>query len=196
MNKFFSFLANSIVSAFGLTVFGLALLVAMHAGSALANESSAPVIATAHSAKPAEPFSKLSPWLADMSARIEDLMPNPSERSKLLQLIHRTAGRYSVDPVVVLALVTVESKFQPAAVSKTGALGLMQVMPFWMKEIGHPSDDLFDVPTNLAYGCAILRHYLTLSENNLAVALANYNGGGDPDYSRKVLHQLGTRFKR
>jgi len=171
---------------------GLALLASLHAGgaTALANENPTPVSITAHDAKRAE----LSPWIDDMSGRIEDLMPDASKRVDLLHLIHRTARGYDVDPVVVLALVTVESKFDPSAVSKTGALGLMQVMPFWMKEIGHPSDDLFDIPTNLAYGCAILRHYLTLSENNLAVALANYNGGGDPDYSQKVLHQLATRF--
>jgi len=186
----FRYLANPMGSPVRLAA--TSLLIACLAGVADASESSTPSMAIGPSAKPTE----LSPWINDMSARIDDLMPNSTERSELLHLIHRTASSYTVDPVVVLALVTVESKFEPHAVSRTGALGLMQVMPFWMKEIGHPSDDLFDIPTNLAYGCAILRHYLTLSENNLPVALANYNGGGDPDYSRKVLHQLDTRFGR
>lgn len=134
--------------------------------------------------------------MQQMSTRIDDLVPDQAQRSRILRLIYDTSNRYDLDPAVVLALVTVESKFKPRAVSKTGALGLMQVMPFWMKEIGHPSDDLFDLPTNVAYGCAILKRYLMLSEGNLSKALADYNGGGDPRYTEKVLHQLNTRFTR
>ncbi len=136
------------------------------------------------------------PWVVEMSRRVEDLIPDATRRTHTLSLIYDTAVRYDVDPVVVLALVTVESKFQPRAVSKTGALGMMQVMPFWMKEIGHPSDDLFDLPTNLAYGCAILKRYMMLSNGNLGKALADYNGGGDPQYTEKVMHQLNTRFSQ
>ena len=68
--------------------------------------------------------------------------------------------RSGLDPHMVLALVDIESKFKKYAVSRSGARGLMQVMPFWVKEIGEPAHNLFHERTNLRYGCTILRHYL------------------------------------
>ena len=52
----------------------------------------------------------------------------------------------------------------------------MQVMPFWKDEIGRGDDNLTDTPTNLRYGCHILRFYLDREHQNLNRALAAYNG--------------------
>ena len=133
-------------------------------------------------------------WMSTMGSRIEKELPNPFERFELLRLVHREATATGLDPQLVLALISVESDFDRFAVSKSGARGLMQIMPFWIKEIGHPTDDLFETQTNLGYGCHILKRYLLLANEDKADALMRYNGGSDPLYSRKVLQALNQRF--
>jgi soluble lytic murein transglycosylase-like protein len=67
----------------------------------------------------------------------------------------------------------------------------MQVMPFWVRELGEPGHNLFHERTNLRYGCTILRHYLDRENGNMARALARYNGSlGQADYSNRVLRAL------
>ena len=81
----------------------------------------------------------------------------------------------------------VESGFRKYAVSTAGARGYMQVMPFWIKVIGQPSDNLFHLRTNLRYGCTILRHYLDIEKGDLYRALGRYNGSlGQPEYPNLV----------
>ena len=71
----------------------------------------------------------------------------------------------------------------------------MQIMPFWLKEIGRPDDNLFHVGTNLRYGCTILRHYLDRSKGNLTEALARYNGSyGRYDYPQRVYRALDRHW--
>ena len=73
------------------------------------------------------------------------------------------------------------------AVSRVGAQGLMQVMPFWKEEIGRSDDNLTHTPTNLRYGYHILRFYLDREDQNLNRALAAYNGSsGSLRYPNKV----------
>jgi soluble lytic murein transglycosylase-like protein len=63
----------------------------------------------------------------------------------------------------------------------------MQVMPFWVKLIGRPDDSLFDLRTNLRYGCTILRHYLDIEKGDTYRALGRYNGSlGRPEYPNMV----------
>lgn len=134
-------------------------------------------------------------WLTDMSLRLADIVPDPDERIKLLKMIHSEASRAQVPPQLVLALIQVESKFDPYAVSRAGAVGLMQIMPFWLKLIGRPDDSLVHVRTNLRMGCTILRYYLDKEHNNYKRALARYNGSyGRADYSYLVLHLLNQRW--
>lgn len=81
----------------------------------------------------------------------------------------------------------VESHFDRYAVSRAGAQGLMQVMPFWKDEIGRPGDNLIQTGTNLSYGCRILQFYLQQEQGQLRPALARYNGSaGSRVYSDKV----------
>ncbi|MDH5396181.1 MAG: lytic transglycosylase domain-containing protein, partial [Gammaproteobacteria bacterium] len=95
-------------------------------------------------------------WLVDMSNRLKDKVPNTEKRLKLLRQIHFEATKAELHPELVLAVINVESNFNRFAISKAGAQGLMQVMPFWLKEIGKPDDNLFNIKTNLRMGCTIL----------------------------------------
>ena len=127
-------------------------------------------------------------WLAHYAGRLQRWLPDPFYRVKLLREIHYEASRAGLEPSLVLAVIDVESDFDRFAVSRSGARGLMQVMPFWKKEIGHPRDDLFHPATNLRYGCTILRHYLQLADGDVRNALARYNGSAQRfEYAGKVL---------
>jgi peptidoglycan hydrolase-like protein with peptidoglycan-binding domain len=91
-------------------------------------------------------------WLKDMSSRLADLVGNPDERIEILKLVHLEATRVDLPPELVLAVIDVESSFDRYAVSINGELGLMQVAPYWLDEIGRPGDNLLDTATNLRYG--------------------------------------------
>lgn len=127
-------------------------------------------------------------WLVDMSARLNRYMDDAPERLNLLKAVHREARAANLKPDLVLALIQIESRFDRYAVSRVGAQGLMQVMPFWKNEIGRPSDNLTEVDTNLRYGCRILQFYLAREKGNLSKALARYNGSvGKTWYSELVM---------
>ena len=126
-------------------------------------------------------------WLSEMSHRLAKRIPNREYRIDLLRSIHYEATRAGLDPQLVLGLMQVESGFRKYAVSSANARGYMQVMPFWVKIIGRPEDSLFDLRTNLRYGCTILRHYLDIEKGDLFRALGRYNGSlGKPEYPNIV----------
>ena len=134
-------------------------------------------------------------WLTDMSARLEKKIPDANFRIDLLKSVHREATRAKLRPELVLAVIEVESNFDPFAISSAGARGLMQIMPFWLKEIGRPNDNLFQSNTNLRYGCTILRYYLDKENGNRIRGLARYNGSlGKRDYPARVFHLWNTRW--
>ncbi|MBS1159112.1 MAG: Lytic transglycosylase, catalytic [Proteobacteria bacterium] len=126
-------------------------------------------------------------WLSEMSRRLEKRIPNRDYRIDLLRSVHYEATRAGLDPQLVLGLMQVESGFRKYAVSSAGARGYMQVMPFWVKLIGRPDDNLFDLRTSLRYGCTILRHYLDIEKGDLYRALGRYNGSlGKAEYPNMV----------
>jgi soluble lytic murein transglycosylase-like protein len=130
-------------------------------------------------------------WLLDMSQRLEMFVPDPSTRIEMLQQVHHEATRVDIEPELVLALIEVESHFDEFAISVAGARGLMQVMPFWLDEIGLSDKNLFKIRTNLRMGCTILRYYMDMEPNNLGRALARYNGSlGQTVYPNKVIAAL------
>jgi len=134
-------------------------------------------------------------WLLDMARRLEQRIPDPEARLELLRHVHFEASRAGLEPELVLAVIEVESNFNPYAISPVGAQGLMQVMPFWLKEIGRPDDNLFHMPTNLRFGCAILRYYLDMAKGDLTEALARYNGSyGRYEYAGRVFNALNRRW--
>ena len=134
-------------------------------------------------------------WLVDMSGRLERTLPAPEERIELLERVHREATRAALKPELVLAVIQVESNFDRYALSVAGARGLMQIMPFWVKEIGTADDNLFHKDTNLRYGCTILRHYLDRERGDLSRALARYNGSlGESWYPDRVFKALRAHW--
>ncbi len=135
-------------------------------------------------------------WLFDMSRRLERKLPDARYRLELLKTVHYEATRARLAPELVLAVIEVESNFDQFAISSAGARGLMQVMPFWLKEIGKPGDSLFRMQTNLRYGCTILRYYLDKERGSLQRALKRYNGTTEHAYGIKVDRALRTRWYR
>jgi soluble lytic murein transglycosylase-like protein len=135
-------------------------------------------------------------WLAEMDARLERRIPDRKQRQEILRTVHYEATRVGLDPQLVLGVIEVESGFRKYAVSRAGARGYMQVMPFWVKLIGQPGHNLFHLRTNLAYGCAILRFYLDMEKGDYFRALGRYNGSlGQPDYPNLVLAAWRGRWK-
>jgi soluble lytic murein transglycosylase-like protein len=126
-------------------------------------------------------------WLDEMSRRLRKRMPDRNGRLEFLKSVRYEAQRAGLDPQLVLGLIEVESAFRKHAVSSAGARGYMQVMPFWVKLIGKPGNNLFHLRTNLRYGCTILRHYLDMEKGDLFRALGRYNGSlGRPEYPNLV----------
>lgn len=134
-------------------------------------------------------------WLTDMAIRLGPQVRDPNERVTILKQVHWEATRIGLPPEMVLAVIDIESAFDPYAVSSAGAQGLMQVMPFWLDEIGHPGDRLVDIQTNLRMGCTILKYYYDMEDGDWAPALARYNGSlGRREYPEKVLGRLRSRW--
>ncbi len=136
-------------------------------------------------------------WLTDMSYRLQSRVEDPQERLLILRQIHYEARRAGLEPELVLALINVESNFDRFAISSAGARGLMQIMPFWLDELGRPDDNLFDINTNLRFGCTILNIYLERENGDMRRALARYNGSvGQNWYPQRVYKALRTTWYR
>lgn len=166
-----------------------------HAGAQQYEPMSASVRASLHSAVSDQKPPTLSikdprereRWLGEMSRRLTRYIADEAYRHELLISIHYEATRAGLDPQLVLALIQVESAFRKYAISSAGARGYMQVMPFWIRVIGEPGDNLFFMRKNLRYGCTILRHYLDIEKGDLFRALGRYNGSlGRAEYPNLV----------
>jgi len=135
-------------------------------------------------------------WLNEMEKRIDTRIPDRKQRLELLRTVHYEATRARLDPQLVLGLIEVESGFRKYAVSAAGARGYMQVMPFWLNQIGQPGHNLFHLRTNIAYGCVILRHYLDVENGDYFRALGRYNGSlGRAEYPNMVRAAWQGRWK-
>ena len=142
-------------------------------------------------------------WLDGMSERLAKILPSRSVlqdeemRRDFLTAVHYEATRAGIDPQLMLAVMHVESAFRKYAISIAGARGLMQVMPFWTKEIGdNDARKLFQLRANLRYGAVILRHYLDIEKGDLTRALARYNGSlGSAKYPNMVYEKLDKHWQ-
>jgi soluble lytic murein transglycosylase-like protein len=132
-----------------------------------------------------------------MSIRLAKRMPDQRTRVDFLTTVQYEAKRAGLDPQLVLGVIEIESRFRKYAISRAGARGYMQVMPFWVGLIGDAEHNLFNLRTNLRYGCIILRHYLDIERGDLARALARYNGSlgkKNGTYAAKVLQAWQTTW--
>ena len=132
-------------------------------------------------------------WYKMMEPRLRKRVPDREERMELLKNVFceaNRAGEVKLPPGLVMALIDVESGFNRYAVSYAGAVGLMQVMPFWPENLGMRRHQLIKAPENIRMGCAIFRFYLKRESNNVSRALARYNGSiGKRVYPDKVIAQ-------
>jgi soluble lytic murein transglycosylase-like protein len=135
-------------------------------------------------------------WFATMEPRLARHVRDSREREQILHHVHCEAKRVDIPPELVLAVMDVESRFDRYAVSSAGAIGLMQVMPFWPRELGMTNDQLVRIDDNVRMGTTILGYYLRKERGNYQRALQRYNGSlGRPTYSDLVLDRLVTRWQ-
>lgn len=133
-------------------------------------------------------------WEQDIKQLIKDKVPDEHEASSIAHWVYFYSIRFDISPELILGLISVESDFDHFAISNVGARGLMQVMPFWKKELGSEDDNLFDIETNVRYGTAIIKHYLKRYKTARR-ALAAYNGSlGRDKYPNKVFQHM-RKFK-
>ncbi|MDX8389192.1 MAG: lytic transglycosylase domain-containing protein [Mariprofundaceae bacterium] len=132
-------------------------------------------------------------WMQDMVQLITPLVHGKDEEDakEIARWVYTYCRRFSLSPELVLALISVESNFDRFAVSNAGARGLMQVMPFWKRELGSDEDNLLHIATNVRYGCAILRIYIDRYGKDLTRALAGYNGSlGKTWYPKRIYARM------
>ena len=137
-------------------------------------------------------------WLTDMSNRLARQVPNLDERLLILKTVHHHATQAGLAPELVLAVIDVESNFDRFAISSASALGLMQIMPFWVDELGYDDkNQLFDIDINILLGCRILKYYLDMEDGDLIQGLARYNGStGRRWYGDRVIERLRRKWFR
>jgi soluble lytic murein transglycosylase-like protein len=127
-------------------------------------------------------------WLGAASERLKRRKSEHHTRVEFLQAVWYESRRAGLETPLVLGLIQVESGFRKYAISRVGARGYMQVMPFWARLIGDGDvARLFHLQTNLRFGCVILRHYLDREKGDLFMALGRYNGSrGKAEYPNLV----------
>lgn len=136
-------------------------------------------------------------WLTDMSRRLERQVKDPEERLEILTRVHHEATIRNLAPELVLAVIDIESNFDHYAISHAGARGLMQIMPFWLKEMNEIEKNLIHIDTNVRFGCTILRYYMDIEKDDMRRALGRYNGSlGKQKYPNLVLERLRTKWFR
>ncbi len=137
-------------------------------------------------------------WYKLMEPKLTRYVKNHDDRVDILKTVYcetHRAGAAHLPPGLVLAVLDVESHFNRWAVSNAGAIGLMQVMPYWPEQLGMKRRQLLDVDSNIRMGCAILRHYLDAEHNDVRRALARYNGSiGHREYPDLVIVRWTSRW--
>lgn len=135
-------------------------------------------------------------WWAAMEPKLRKVMKDEQERELLLEHVHCEAKRANLPPALVMAVIDVESRFDRWAVSSAGAVGLMQIMPFWPNKLGMTNAELVRIPQNIRMGCTILKFYLDREKGDYTKALARYNGSvGRRNYADLVLTRLANRWQ-
>jgi len=135
-------------------------------------------------------------WFAYMGPRLARYVKDRDEREQILNHVHCESRRVNLPPELVLALMDVESRFDRYAVSSAGAVGLMQVMPFWPTQLGMTNDQLIRIADNVRMGTTILGYYVRKERGNYARALQRYNGSlGRSGYSDLVIDRLASRWR-
>jgi len=135
-------------------------------------------------------------WYTLMEPKLAPFVSDGAERLQILKTVYcetHRPGASLLPPGLVMAMLEVESRFDRWAVSSAGAVGLMQVMPFWPEQLGMHRYELTRVVPNIHMGCAILRFYLEGEHHDIRRALERYNGSlGHRDYADRVITRWTT----
>lgn len=157
--------------------------------------------AIANKAPPVPEFSSMDKrlahlrWLGAMSDRLKRRKPDFQTRIEFLQTVWYETKRAGLDTTMVMGLIQVESAFRKYAISPVGARGYMQIMPFWSRLIGDgDAGKLFNMQTNLRFGCVILRHYLETERGNTFMALGRYNGSRGRDTYPNAVYKAAKNW--
>jgi soluble lytic murein transglycosylase-like protein len=137
-------------------------------------------------------------WYKAMEPKLARYVASHEERMEILDHVYCEAKRdpaLALPPDLVLAMIDVESRFDNWAVSPVGAVGLMQVMPFWPRQLG-VQNQLVRIAPNIRMGCEILRFYLRAEHMNWARALARYNGSAGRNTYPALVMQRWQRMWR
>jgi soluble lytic murein transglycosylase-like protein len=135
-------------------------------------------------------------WFVAMQPQLTKLVKDQAEREDILNQVQCEAKRVGLPPALIMAVIDVESRFDRWAVSSAGAVGLMQVMPFWPRQLGMKNEQLVRIPQNIRMGCTILKFYLDREKGDYTKALARYNGSvGRRNYADLVLTRLANRWQ-
>jgi hypothetical protein len=140
--------------------------------------------------------------------RLARIVSSPPLRREILRRVYcqteSVVRRYreqrhielKLTPALVLAVIDIESHFDRYAVSPAGAVGLMQVMPFWPRSLGVENRLFGNVEFNIRLGCEILAFYMASERNDYRRALSRYNGStGRREYPDLVLGRLTSRWR-
>lgn len=141
-------------------------------------------------------YSELRSSLVDQLARSSgyvsetELAAVAPDKYTLQDMVERYALHYGINPSMVRAKISIESKWNPRAISKAGAIGIMQVMPVNAKFCGLTPEELLEPEKNIICGLKIFSDDLKATEENVVKALYRYNGGpkavdNPPPESRK-----------
>ncbi len=101
--------------------------------------------------------------------------PPRTKTERFERIISSKSGKYGLEPEIIKAVITAESNWNPKAVSRKGAIGLMQLMPSTAKEM--KISDPYNPEENIEAGTRYLRHLLDRFDEDLDLALAAYNAG-------------------
>ncbi|MFM0341252.1 lytic transglycosylase domain-containing protein [Paraburkholderia fungorum] len=130
------------------------------------------------------------PALSDITAVLRaQFRVAPSDSTRIARAVLIEADRHAISPVLLLAVMSVESSFDRYAVSIAGARGLMQILPAAHPQLIAGVTDLSDPAINVRIGSTILRSYLDASGGDLQAALLRYSGGGR-GYARRVVLRM------
>lgn len=171
----------------GVQGLSLGSLTGESSASAVIDEPEADVIQVAESPSP-----QLSPDLQRVKTYVAKRYQVSAVALEPLLAAAQQAGRSAgVDPLLLVAVMAIESRFNPFAESPMGAQGLMQVIPKWHPDkidVKSGKGAMFDPDTNIRVGALVLKEYIQ-STGSVVMALQKFNGSSDPSapYANKVM---------
>ena len=179
----------------GLASTAAAFVAAFVPGAAIAPPQSAPLACVAETPPAAEAEPPLDPVQRALVAHVTrrfQVAAEPTER--IVEAAYRAAESAGLDPLLVLAVISVESRFNPIAESGMGARGLMQIIPKYHLEklAAHGGEEaVLDPESNIVVGTQILREYVRRT-GSLEAGLQFYNGAAwdeEARYTQRVLSE-------